>query len=234
VTTLTPSLKKTSICLFSFRSENSRVYKRILSRFRVRIIEIEKEEYCQVILESIKCNGILLDTETYVKSSLQTKNFLFNIGKIYPTARIRFNNVTGQMELMVLNEKHYISLQEFLDNRCSNFDARMLRQRSRIAVNLNIRLFFEHEEESEEILCTSIDVSESGLFVLCRNGSLPMGAKVKMQILELGKADFLHGTVVRSLKWGEIHFHAPGFGIHIDSIDEEIFMDYIGLINRHW
>jgi hypothetical protein len=234
VDTLNPLLKKPSICLYSFRSENNREYKKILGSFKVRIIEIEKEEYCRVILESVKCNGILLDIPTYVKSSLQTKDFLSNIGKIYPTARIRFNNVTGHMELMVLEEKHYISLQEFLENRCSNFDARILRQQSRVSVNLNIRLFIKREDESEEILCTSVNISENGLFVIGGNGSLPMGTKVKVQILELGKEDFLHGTVVRSLEWGEVHFHAPGFGIHIDRIDKEIFMDYIGLINMYW
>jgi hypothetical protein len=229
----TPS-RKPSICLFSFRSEYTREYKVLLNKFNVRIIEIEKEEHCRVIMESIKCNGILLDIPTYIKSSLQTKEFLSNLGKIYPTARIRYNTERRFMELMVLEETNYISLQEFLENRCSNFDARMVRHQTRIAVNLNIRLFLEQENVPVEILCTSINVSENGLFILNRNGSLHMGAKVKIQILELGKNNFLRGTVVRILEWGEKHFQAPGFGIRIDSIDEEIYKDYIGLVSTHW
>jgi hypothetical protein len=135
------------------------------------------------------------------------------------------------MDLIFSGETNIIALSEFLE-RCRMFAARKIRKYDRIVINLNVRVFCEAEGKPSEVLCTSANISEDGLFVINRTGSLPMGASVKVQILELGAEGFLYGTVMRSLEWGEKRFQAPGFGIRIDGADKEIFTDYIELIKQ--
>jgi hypothetical protein len=220
------------ICLFDFKSKDNGKYKELLSKFRVRIIEIDCEEHCQAILQSIKCNGILIDIPTYMKSSTSIRDFMFHIEDIYPTARIRYDRENNEEKLVVLSGKNQVSLQEFLENSCANFDARSLRRHRRLTLNLNLRLFWEYEGKAEEFLCTSVNISESGLFIVDRTSGLHIATKVKIQIFELSKNNFLHGTVVRALEWGEKHFHAPGFGIRIEHIEEEIYEDFVRLTKK--
>ena len=227
------SQKRINICLFSFKGANSEKYRELLNKFNVRVIEVENYEYCQVILQSVKCNGILIDIPTYIKSPIHVKEFMSDLEVVYPTARIRYHKETDEVELVILSEKSLVSLQEFLEKYCKCFDGRSLRKNRRAALNLNLRLFWEIEGGMSEFLCTSANISEDGLFVVARTVELPMMAKVKIQILELGKDKFLYGTVIRALTWGEKHFHAPGFGIRIDHIDNDIHKDYIGLIKKH-
>jgi hypothetical protein len=226
-------LSRLVMCLFSFKSKNNSDYIKLLSKFNVQIVEIEDEEHCQIALQSINCNGILIDIPTYIKSSMYIKEFISHIEDIYPSARIRYNGESEEIELAMLSERNQISLQEFLENYCANFDARRLRRHKRLVLNLNLRLFWEHEDKSADFLCTSVNISESGLFIVDRTSGLHILAKVKIQILELHKNHFLHGTVVRSMEWGEKHFHAPGFGIRIDHIDEEIYEDFVKLTKKH-
>jgi len=219
------------VCLLSFKNENSGEYKNLLSRFNVRVVSIEQEEHCQVILEAVKFNGILVDIPTHIKSSVQTKELILRLSEIYPTARTRYNRESGDMELFLIDEMQQISLQDFLA-RCGLFIARKIRRHNRIAANLNVRVFYEHEGKSTEILCASTNISKDGLFVMSKTENLPIGAKVKIQILELGKDYFLCGTVVRLLEWGEKLFHAPGCGIYIDSLYGEIFKSYVKLLEN--
>jgi hypothetical protein len=221
--------KKLNVCLFSFKSAYNKEYKELLSNFNLRIIEIEKEEYCQILIESIKYNGILLDIPTLIKTSLQIKKFLANVERIYPTARIRYSKETNDMELMVMGTAGKITLQEFVEKHCRQFNARTMRQHGRIPINLNVTLFLEQEGQQVKMFCTTANISESGMFIMNKGEKLPIGAEVKIQILELGKENFLYGTVVRSLEWGEKLFHAPGFGIRINYIDREICDDYLNL-----
>jgi hypothetical protein len=221
--------KRLNIGLFSQKCEHTEEYRKLLSNFNVRVIEIGSEKFFQVILESIKCNGILLDIPAYVKSSPETREFAMDLGKIYPTARTRYNKYTESMELIVLEEKKQITLYEFLENRCRSFDARKLRTDGRMPLNLNTRLFLEQGGEQNEVLCSTSNISQNGLFLLHESDNFPVGAKVRIQILELGKDGFIHGTVTRSMKWGEKLFQAAGLGIRIDKMDKDIFDDYIEL-----
>jgi hypothetical protein len=225
------SHEKLCICLFSFEGANSGEYKKLLSSLNVRVVYIEKEEHCQILLESVKFNGILVDIPTHIKSSAQTKEFIYKLSGIYPAARIRYNRENDNMEMFLIKEMQQISLPDFLV-RCSLFIARRIRRHDRININLNLRIFYEYESKPTQFLCTSANISKDGLFVMNIIGNLPVGVKVKIQILELGKDNFLHGTVVRLLEWGEKLFHAPGFGIRIDNMDREIFMGYIELLEN--
>jgi len=229
--TLNSSGERLCICLFGFKSENRHDYRKLLDSFNVRIIDIEKEEHFQVFFESVKINGILIDIPTYIKSSEETKNFISNLNSIYPSARIRYNKAISGVELFISGEMHAVPLQEFL-NRCCFFPARKIRRYKRIPCNLNVRIAFEHEGKPVEILCSSADISEDGMFVIILTENLPLGANVKIQVFELGKDGFLHGIVMRSLEWGEKMFHAPGYGIRISSVDKEVFADYMALIQK--
>jgi len=220
-----------NICLFSFRDKDIGEYKELLKDFKVRIINVEKEEDCKSLLESAELNGILVDIPSYVKSSMQTKEFVSGLVSIYPSARIRYNRENNDMDVFPFEEVRKIPLQEFLD-RCCLFMARKIRKYVRIAVNLNIRVFYEQRGKPVGILCTGTNISEKGLFAINGTENLLIGTKVKIQISELGKENYLHGTVVRSLEWGEKFFHPPGFGIRIDEIDPEIFDDYIELTKK--
>jgi len=221
-----------AICLFDFESKYKNEYRELLSKFNVHLIEIEKEEHCQSVLHSHKCNGVLIDILTYIRSSTSTKELISNVENIYPSARIRYHKESNEMELTILSKISQVSLQDFLENYCANFDARILRRHKRLMLNLNLRLSWEHEGKSKEFLCTSVNISESGLFIVDRDSNLQIMDNVKIQVNELGENYFLHGTVVRMLKWGERHFHAPGFGIRIDHVDKEIQEDFIMLIKR--
>lgn len=221
------------ICLFNFKSKYNSDYKELLSKFNVQIVEITDEEQCQFIMSSIKCNGILIDIPTYIKSPMYIKEFISNIESIYPAARMRYNIENRELELMMLSERKQLSLQEFLEDHCANFDAKILRKHKRVAFSLNLHVFYENDGEPAEFFCTSSNISETGLFIVSGTNCLRIMTKVKIQILEFGKDSFLHGTVMRSLKWGEKRFHAPGIGIRIDHIDDEIYEDYIGLIQKH-
>jgi len=221
------------ICLFSYESKHNNEYIELLRKFNVQILETKNEKHCQIVLHSTNCNGILIDIPTYIKSSIHTKELMANIEDIYPAARIRYNAESKEMELTNLSKRSQMSLKEFLENYCAKFDARRLRKHRRLLLNLNLRLLWKHKGESKEFLCTSINVSESGLFIVDRASGLAIADNVKIQIMELSKKHFLHGTVVRKLGWGEMHFHAPGFGIRIDRIDEEIQEDFVKLTKRH-
>jgi len=221
------------ICLFSFESKNNSEYRELLSKFNVQVVEIENEEQCQPVLHSTKCNGILIDIPTYIKSSIYIKELMSNIENIYPAARIRYCKENNEMELTILSKRSQVSLQDFLENYCANFDARILRRHKRVPLNLNLRLYWKHKGKSKEFLCTSVNVSESGFFIVDRASGLHVSDKVKIQILELSENYFLHGTIVRKLEWGERHFHAPGFGIRIDSIDNEIQEGFIKLTQKY-
>jgi len=227
------SISNLVICLFSFRSKYNREYKELFNKFNIQIVEIGDEEQCKFVLSSIKCNGILIDIPTYIKSSMYTKEFMSNIESIYPTARIRYSIENHEVELMMLSERRQISLHEFLEDHCANFDAKVLRKHKRVALNLNLHLFYENDGESAEFFCTSANISENGLFIVNGTDRLHTMTKVKIQILELNKDSFLYGTVVRALEWGEKYFHAPGIGIRIDHIDDEIYEDYIKLIQKY-
>jgi len=220
------------ICLFSYESKNNSEYRELLSKFDVQIVEMENEEHCKTVLHSIKSNGILIDIPTYIKSSISIKELMSNIEDIYPTARIRYCKDSNEMELTILSQRSQVSLQEFLENYCAKFDARILRRHRRLTLNLNLRLFWENKGKSKEFLCTCVNVSESGLFIVDRSSDFRITTNVKIQILELGETHFLHGTVVRKLKWGEKYFHAPGFGIRIDHIDEEIYEGFVRLTRK--
>jgi len=222
-------LSQLVICLFSFESKNNNEYRELLSKFNVQVVEIENEEQCQPVLHSTKCNGVLIDIPTYIKSSIYIKELMSNIENIYPAARIRYCKENNEMELTILSKRSQVSLKEFLEDYCANFDARILRRHKRLQINLNLRLYWEHKGKPKELLCTTVNVSESGFFIANKVNGLHIMDKVKIQILELNKNHFLHGTVVRKLEWGERHFHAPGFGIRIDSIDKEIHEDFIKL-----
>jgi len=221
------------ICLFSYESKNNSEYRELLSKFNVQVVEIENEEHCKTVLYSVKCNGILIDIPTYMKSSVSIKELISNIEYIYPTARIRYCKEINDMELTILSQRSQVSLQKFLENFCVNFAARILRKHKRFALNLNLRLSWEFKGRLKELFCTSANVSESGLFVVDNNNGLYVMDKVKILILELSKDHFLQGTVVRKMKWGEKPFHAPGFGIRIDSIDNEIREGFVGLTGKH-
>lgn len=219
------------VCLFSFKSANRHEYKRLLGNFNVRVIDIEKEEHFNVFLESVSFNGILIDIPTYIKSSMESKEFLSDISEIYPAARISYNKKADDMDLIVSGEMHKVSLHEFLD-RCGSFTARKLRRYKRIPSCLNIRLAFEHDGEPTELLCTSTNISEDGMFVVTFTNNMPVGTDVKIQVLELNKNGSLRGTVMRSLKWGEKPFQAPGFGVRISGAEKEVFADYMKLIEK--
>jgi hypothetical protein len=156
-----------------------------------------------------------------------------NIEAMYPTARIRYSVENHEMELIISNGLKQVSLQDFLENYCANFDAKILRKYKRVSLNLNLRLFYVYDGKLADFFCTSTDISETGLFVINGANHLPIRTKVIIQILELNKNGFLRGTVVRTLKWGEKLFHAPGIGVHIYRIDDEIYEDYIKLIKSH-
>jgi hypothetical protein len=221
------------ICLFSHESKHNSEYLELLRKFNVQIVETENEEHCLNALHSTECNGILIDIPTYIKSSIYTKELMAHIEDIYPAARIRYNTEKNEMELTSISKRIQMSLKDFLENHCALFDARRLRKHKRLLLNLNLRLSWEHKGKSKEFLCTSVNVSESGLFIVDKASDLHTMNSVKIQIMELSKDHFLHGTVVRKLGWGERHFHAPGFGIRIDSIDEEVHEDFINLTKRH-
>jgi len=220
------------ICLFSFESKHNSEYIELLRKFNVRILEAKDEEHCIDTLHSTECNGILIDIPTYIKSSIYTKEHLAHIEDIYPAARIRYNTEKNEMELTSISKRSQMSLQDFLENHCACFDARRLRKHKRRLLNLNLRLSWEHEGNPEEFLCTSVNVSESGLFIVDKSGDLRVMDNVKIQIIELSNDHLLCGTVVRKLGWGEKHFHAPGIGIRIDHIDKEIHEDFINLTKR--
>jgi len=220
------------ICLFSFESKHNNEYIELLKKFNVQVVEIKNEEHCQTTLHSHKCNGILIDILTYLKSSTSIKELISNVESIYPSARIRYHKESDEMELTILSKISQVSLQDFLENYCANFDARILRRHKRLTLNLNLRLSWEHEGKSKEFLCTSVNISESGLFIVDKDSNLQIMDNVKIQIKELSEDHFLHGTVVRMLKWGERHFHAPGFGIRIDHVEKEIHEDFIKLIKH--
>jgi hypothetical protein len=181
--------KRLNIALFSSKSECTKEYKELLRNFDVRVVEIGSEKFCKVALESIKCNGILLDIPAYMKSSPQTKEFMTNLEKIYPTARVRYNKDTRNAEVIVLEERKQITLHEFLEKHCRSFKARKLRTNGRTVVNLSVRLFLE--KSSREIRCTTSNISQGGLFLVHYTDDLLLGSKVRMQILELGKHNFM-------------------------------------------
>jgi hypothetical protein len=224
----TPS-KRLNIILFSSKCDYAKEYRELLSNFNVRVIEIENEKFCQVILESIKSNGILVDISAYMRSSPQTRELLASLEKIYPTARIRYNKDICSAELIILNEKKQITLRDFLENRCRPFHARRLRMNNRMAINLNARLFWEQDGKEEEFFCTTSNISQNGLFLVDEVNELPTGTKVKIQLLELSRDSYIYGTITRSIRWGERFFQAPGFGVHIDSMDDEVLDDYMEL-----
>jgi len=217
------------ICLFSFESKNNNEYKELLSKFNVQVVEIENEEQCQSVLHTTKCNGILIDIPTFIKSSIYIKELMSNIENIYPAARIRYCKENNEMELTILSKRSQVSLLEFLETYCANFDARILRRYKRVPLNLNLRLSCKHKGT----LRTTVNISEGGFFIVDKASGWHISDKVKIQILELSEIHFLHGTIVRKLEWGEKHFHAPGFGIRIDSIDKEIHEDFIKLTQKY-
>jgi len=221
------------ICLFSYESKNNSEYRELLSKFDVQVVEIENENHCKSVLHSTKCNGILIDIPTYIKSSVSIKELMSNVEYIFPTARIRYCKEINEMELTVLSQRSQVSLQDFLENYCAKFNARILRRHKRFALNLNLRLSWEFKDKLKELLRTSANVSESGLFVVDNNNGLFVMDKIKIQIQELSKDHFLHGTVVRKMEWGEKPFHAPGFGIRIDHVDEEILGGFVELLGKH-
>jgi hypothetical protein len=221
--------KRLNIILFSSKCDYAKEYRELLRNFNVRVVEIENEKFCQVILESIKCNGILVDISAYMRSSPQTREFMTSIEKIYPTARIRYNKDSSSVELVILAEKKQITLKEFLESRCASFHARKLRMNGRMAINLNARLFWEQSGKEEEVPCTTSNISQNGLFLVNESDNLPIGTKVKILLLELSRDSYIYGTITRSIRWGERFFHAPGFGVHIDSMDDEVLDDYMEL-----
>jgi len=220
------------ICLFSFESKHNSEYIELLRKFNVKVLETKDEEHCLATLHSTECNGILIDIPTYIKASIYTKEHLAHIEDIYPAARIRYNSESKEMELTSISKRTQMSLQDFLENHCASFDARRLRKHKRRMLNLNLRLSWEHKGNHHEFLCTCVNLSESGLFIVDKSSDLHVMDNVKIQIIELNKDHFLHGTVVRRLGWGERHFHAPGIGIRIDHIDTEIHEDFINLTKK--
>jgi len=220
------------ICLFSYESKHNSEYIELLRKFKVKVVETENEEHCLNALHSTECNGILVDILTYIRASIYTKELIAHIEDIYPAARIRYNPESKDMELTNLSKRSQLPLQDFLENYCACFDARRLRKHKRLLLNLNLRLSWEHEGKPQEFLCTSVNVSESGLFIVDKSSDLNVMDSVKIQIMELSEDHFLQGTVVRKLGWGERHFHAPGFGIRIDHIDSEIHEDFMKLTQR--
>ncbi|MCL2207304.1 MAG: PilZ domain-containing protein [Fibromonadales bacterium] len=230
---LNSSEERLSICLYAFESKYRQEYRKLLGNFNLRVVDIDREEQFRAFFESVRFNGVLIDIPTYIKSSSRTKEFISSLVVIYPSARMSYKEENSSMSLILTGETGLISLQEFLD-RCRFFDARKIRRHKRIATSLNLRITVEHEDKPDEILCTSANISEDGMFIITLTDSLPMGTNVKIQILELDIDGFLRGTVIRSLEWGEKPFHPPGFGIRISSADKEILAGYIALINTYY
>ncbi len=178
--------------------------------------------------------GFMVDLRTILKGSPEDKDFFYELLNSFPVMRISHSKdkktIKGNFR-----SKNYLGKEVydyFLNDICAHFEPRGIRTTSRRHVFLNLLLRFPNRgAESYPVKTNTVDVSESGLFIVD-----PRPPKkhepFRVVINELSDSTAIEGTVRWVLPWGESIRHLPGFGCDLKSIKPQQKEELLAIMRK--
>jgi len=208
------------ILLVAYESEYFDEYKTLFAKDGVRIIAVSSEKEFLNFSRIIPVNGIAVDFPP-TKHSEEVNDLLDELEKNYPFLQIEYNPCINTI----------YNLEDFIEEKCQNFTARTIRSAKRIPISLNVEISPEKEFIRVEKSVT-LDISESGLFVLATEQMWENTKKCFVSIKEFNSSSLIECDIVRQIRWGEKPFRNPGIGLKIESIHESLRDDFYMLLKK--
>jgi hypothetical protein len=207
-----------NIILFAKSSKHSNDFRDFFTSRGVRIFTIISETQLENIIEIIPINGVVLDINSAMKASSAEKMIISRLEEIYPTIRIRWNSEEDQIDSLYPDDK-IKNLDDFINEKCINFDPRVMRTSDRSNTSLNVLISNNSSLKNDEKSCT-LNASDTGLFVISSSDNWKVNQNIYVSINELTHKTPIQGTIVRVIRWGEENLATPGISIRFDSIQD--------------
>ncbi len=165
-------------------------------------------------------SGLMIDTPTKIKDFRTDREKIDSILKLYPVIQLTFNETTKQTRTFysgLLNGSG--SIEEFLTDKCSLFNARKLRSSRRKAINFNVILSdSKHVSDSNHLKTVTINFSQDGCFIYSID-NWKIKSDVWFTIKELTDQTPIHGQILRKVDWGS-YMSVPGIGLQFKGIKD--------------
>jgi len=206
-----------NIILLAKDSEVQKHYKEFFVHKGVRFFNIGSEAQLENVLEIIPINGIVADIRTTLRATGTEKLLYTKLEDIYPFIRVRWDEEKEKINT-IFPDDSVKNLDDFITKICVNYDPRVLRTSTRTNLSVNV-IISENDQFSgyTEKSCT-LNVSESGLFVITSSPFWKEGQRIYVVINEISSRTPIICTIVRKIFWGEEPLCTPGISIRFDSI----------------
>lgn len=173
----------------------------------------------------IPYNGILIDMPTKLITLSKDKERVGTILELYPTARLTFNDKSGQLCVFYSNQTAgNRTLDDFLAQQCRPFTARTIRSDPRRAVVFNVILSksknVSYEDDEKTVI---MNISKGGCFIFS-NHKWEAGSDAWFIIKELTDQTPICGQIKWKVDWGS-KMSVPGIGVKFKEIKDSQLKD---------
>lgn len=211
---------KTRVILTCSDEGTRRAYIEKLARSEVQVDAVSSLSELHRRLLETKYNGILIDVRTKMRAAGREKELIHSLLDVFPVVQLNLDKTTGEVRSLFFGQsKGGESIDDFLKNQCSSFEARSIRSDSRKDLNLNILLSETGNHcEADAVRSITLNISKGGCF-LYSTREWELQSPVSFIIKELPDPGFIDAEVRWQIPWGSA-MRIPGIGIKFIHIGE--------------
>lgn len=221
-------MAKTKVVLVASESQQISTYQKQLHPFDLDVTTVSSINGLGELLAKDGYNGIILDLKTKLKAPRDQKELAYELLEHYPVMQARIVDESGKIQTMPFGKAaNGITLTEFVEELCPNFDARKIRSSQRRDLHFNILLSKNGNFAVEDIERTyTVNISKGGCFI-STSLDWTVGHSAAFIIKELGVRTPVVGEVRWHTPWGK-KMVIPGIGIKFEDIERQQLQELIG------
>jgi hypothetical protein len=179
------------------------------------VVEMERQ------LSQDAYNGIVIDLKTKLMAPRGHKELAYEMLEHYPVLQCRILPDSGKLQIMPFGKaKNIVSLESFLKEICTGFDARKLRASQRKAAHFNVLLSRSGAFTPDDVeRAFTVNISKGGCFIAtCSKWNL--GGNAAFILKELTQRTPIVGEIRWQIAWGQ-KMQIPGIGLRFEDIAAE-------------
>ena len=163
-------------------------------------------------------NGILIDTPVLIKASTNDKALVEDMLLALPSAYLNIAPATDAIKILTATGTRgtFSTLEQFIA-ACANFQARVVRPKDRMELNLNALLYHTGPACPSPEQTVTMNVSMTGCFLFSTNPENHVDQQVTVDFVGFEDRTPITATVRWLQSWG-IEHQIPGIGVRFDQL----------------